>query len=304
VAMRGHWAMEITRTHQGDFRLALEHFEQALALYDSDRHADDLFIDALNPGVAVRCFAGWCLWFMGRPDRALALIEDAVAIARQLSEPHGLAHALVFAAVHHQLRREPPLAQQCADEAIVLAGEHGLALYSAAARIVRGWALIGRGDDEAAVEQIQQGLAAWQSTGAALMRPHSLTLLAEAYAAANRHEQALLVLDEALTCAEATGERMYEAEVCRLRGEYMLAAGGQGADVETAEASFQQALAIARRQGARSLELRAATSLTRLYRDRALRAQARGVIRPIYEQFEEGFDTVDLKAARDLLEEL
>jgi len=84
----------------------------------------------------------------------------------------------------------------------------------------------------------------------------------------------------------------------------MLAAGGQGADVETAEASFQQALAIARRQGARSLELRAATSLTRLYRDRALRAQARGVIRPIYEQFEEGFDTVDLKAARDLLEEL
>lgn len=304
VAMRGHWAMEITRTHQGDFRLALEHFEKALALYDSDRHADDLFIDALNPGVAVRCFAGWCLWFMGQPDRALALIQNAVAIARQLSEPHGLAHALVFAAVHHQLRREPPLAQQSADEAIVLAGEHGLALYSAAARIVRGWALIDRGDDEAAVEQIQQGLAAWQSTGAALMRPHSLTLLAEAYAAANRHEQALLVLDEALTCAEATGERMYEAEVCRLRGEYLLAAGGKGTDVETAEASFQQALAIARRQGAHSLELRAATSLTRLYRDRALPAQARDVIRPIYEQFEEGFDTVDFKAARDLLEEL
>ena len=304
VAMRGHWAMEITRTHQGDFRLALEHFEKALALYDSDRHADDLFVDALNPGVAVRCFAGWCFWFMGQPDRALALIQDAVAIARQLSEPHGLAHALVFAAMHHQFRREPSLAQRCADEAIVLAGEHGLALYSAAARIVRGWALIGRGDDEAAVEQIQQGRTAWQSTGAALMRPHSLTLLAEAYAAANRHEQALLVLDEALTWAEATGERMYEAEVCRLRGEYLLAAGGKGADVETAEASFQQALAIARRQGARSLELRAATSLTRLYRVRALPAQARDVIRPIYEQFEEGFDTVDLKAARDLLAEL
>ncbi len=98
VAMRGHWAMEITRTHQGDFRLALEHFDKALALYGSDRGRDDLFVDALNPGVAVRCFAGWCLWFMGEPDRGLAQIQEAVALARQLSEPHGLAHALFFAA--------------------------------------------------------------------------------------------------------------------------------------------------------------------------------------------------------------
>ena len=303
VAMRGHWAMEIIRTHQGDFRLALEHFDKALALYDSDRGGDDLFIDALNPGVAVRCFAGWCLWFMGQPDRSLVVIQDAVAIARQLSEPHGLAHALVFAAVHHQLRRERPMAQQCADDAIVLADEHGLLLYGAAARIVRGWAQIGRGDDEDAAEQIRQGLAAWQSTGAELMRPHSLTLLAEAYAATNRHEQALLVLDEALTLADATGERMYEAEVCRLRGEYLLASGGKGADVATAEAWFERALAIASRQGARSLELRAATSLTRLSRDRATQVQARDVIRPIYEQFEEGFDTLDLTDARDLIQQ-
>ncbi len=301
VAMRGHWAMEITRTHQGSFRLALEHFDKALALYDSDAGSDDLFVDALNPGVAVRCFAGWCWWFMGQPDRGLALIQEAVALARQRSEPHGLAHALFFAAVLHQLRRERPMAQQCADDVMALAGEHGLVLYGAAARIVRGWALIGRGDDEDAVEQICQGLAAWQGTGAELMRPHFLALLAEAYAATSRHEQALHVLDEALTLTEATGERMYEAEVCRLRGEHLLRAGGAGADVEGAAACFGQALTIATRQGARSLELRAATSLTRLYRDRGKQARAGDVILPIYEQFEEGFDTLDLSEARDLM---
>ena len=226
VAMRGHWAMEITRTHQGDFRLALEHFDKALALYGSDRGRDDLFVDALNPGVAVRCFAGWCLWFMGEPDRGLAQIQEAVALARQLSEPHGLAHALFFAGVLHQLRRDRPMAQQCADDVIVLAGEYGLVLYGAAARIIRGWALLGRGDDEHAAEQIREGLAAWQDTGAELMRPHFLALLAEAYAATNQHDQALCLLDEALMLAEATGEGMYrpkcvvsEESFCSQAGE-------------------------------------------------------------------------------------
>ncbi len=302
VAMRGHWAMEITHTHQGHFALALEHFEKALALYDSDRGRDDLFVDALDPGVAVRCFAGWCLWFMGRPDRARALIQEAVTRARQLSEPHGLAHALFFAAVLHQLRREPPMAEQSADDVMALAGEHGLALYGAAARIVRGWALIGRGDAEDAVEQMRQGLAAWQATGAELMRPHFLAMLSEGYVATNRHEQALQVLDEALALAEATSEGMYEAEVCRLRGERLLLRGGSAAaNAEAAEACFEQALAIAGRRGARSLELRAATSLARLHRDRVKKARARDVTLSLYEQFEEGFDTLDLADARDLV---
>ena len=114
----------------------------ALALYDSDGPGDKLFVDALKAGVAVRCFAGWCLWFMGHPDRALVRIREAVALARRLSEPHGLAHALFFAAVLHQLRRERSMAEQRAEEVVVLAGEHGLGLYGAAARIVRGWALL------------------------------------------------------------------------------------------------------------------------------------------------------------------
>jgi predicted ATPase len=157
---------------------------------------------------------------------------------------------------------------------MALAGEHGLVLYGAAARVVRGWSLIGRGDDEDAAEQMRQGLAAWQATGAELMTPHFLALLAEAYAVTNQRKQALHLLDEALALAEATGEGMYEAEIWRLRGEHLLTAGGSGADVEAADTCFEQALAIASRQGARSLELRVTTSLARLHRDHPKRASA------------------------------
>jgi tetratricopeptide (TPR) repeat protein len=160
VALRGHWTMEITCTHQGHFRLALDHFERALPLCGSDRERGDEMGDALDAGIAVRGFAAWARWFIGQPDRALVSIQEAVALARRLSEPHGLAHALAFAAVFHQLRRERPTAQLYADEAIALSAEHGLPLYQAMARIVRGWALIGRGHDDPAADEAREGLAA------------------------------------------------------------------------------------------------------------------------------------------------
>jgi predicted ATPase len=299
--MRGHWAMEITSTHQGHFGVALEHFERALSLYDTDQNRDDPFVDALNPGVAMRCFAGWCLWFIGRPDRALVPIREAVTLARSLSEPHGLAHALVFAATLHQLRREPKAARHYADEAMALTTEHGLVLYGAIARIVRGWASIGGGNDENAAEQIRQGLAAWQSTGAALMRPHFLALLAEAVKSTAEEDGGLRALDEALALAESTGEYCYQSEVYRLRGERLLKRARQRTYVNEAEGCFEQSLAIARRQQALSLELRAAMSLARLHRNGARHAQARAALRAVFDRFDEGFDTRDLRDARALL---
>jgi predicted ATPase len=301
LAMRGHWAMGITSTHQGHFRLALEHFERALSLYNADRDRNDPFVDVLNPGVAMRCFTGWCLWFIGHPDRALVPIQEAVTLARQLSEPHGLAHALGFAAVLHQLRRERSIARHYADAAIALTAEHGLVLYEAVARIVRGWALIGGGDDEYAATQIRQGLAGWQSTGAQLMRPHFLALLAEAVPPTSQDDPGLRVLDEALALAESTGERWCQAEVYRLRGERLLTAAGERANVGEAEACFEQSRAIAREQEALSVELRAAMSLARLHRDRAGHAQARDALLAVYQRFAEGFDTHDLGEARGLL---
>ena len=301
VEMRGHWTMEITRTHQGAFRVALEHFDKALSLYDH-RSPDKAFLDALNPGVAVRGFAGWSLWFLGQPDRALVRIQEAVTLARELSEPHGLAHALVFAAVLHQLRRERPLAQEHADEAIALSSEHGLALYEAMARIIRGWALIGRGNDNEAARQIREGLTAWESTGAQLMRPHFLALLAEAQEPASRDGSGLRLLDEALAIAESTGERYFEAELYRLKGERRLQGARSTSGVDAAQECFDQAIAIARRQEALSLELRAAMSLARVHRDRGRHVLARDLIVPICERFDEALDTPDLREARALLD--
>jgi transcriptional regulator with XRE-family HTH domain/tetratricopeptide (TPR) repeat protein len=301
VAMRGHWAMEITSTHQGNFGLALEHFDKALSLHDPRQDPDDIFVDPLNPGVAVRGFAGWCLWFIGQPDRALVRIEEAVALARDLSEPHGLAHALVFAAVFHQLRRERPMAQQHADAAMALADEHGLVFYGAMAQIVRGWALIGRGNDEHAAEQMRQGLAAWRRTGAQLMLPHFWALLAEACPTTGPQNEGLQILDEALALVESTGERMYEAELCRLRGERLLRGARDSAGVKEAETCFEQSVAIARQQEALSLELRAAMSLARLRRDHTKHVAVRDIVLPVYERFDEGFDTIDLREAQGLL---
>jgi predicted ATPase len=185
---------------------------------------------------------------------------------------------------------------------MALADVHGLVFYGAMAQIVRGWALIGRGHDEHAAEQMRQGLAAWQRTGAQLMLPHFWALLAEACPTTSPQDEGLQILDEALALVESTGERMYEAELCRLRGERLLRGARDSARVEEAETCFEQSLAIARQQEALSLELRAAMSLARLRRDRARHVPVRNLILPIYERFEEGFDTVDLREARALLD--
>jgi adenylate cyclase len=296
--MRGHWATEITYTHQGKFGLALEHFEKALSMYEPG--ADDgVFADALNPGVALRGFAGWSLWFLGRPERALIPIQEALALARKVAEPHGLAHALAFAAVLYQLRRERSKALHHADEVIALSTHHGLVLYEAMARVVRGWALIGDGTNREAAEQIRQGLTAWRGTGAQLLRPYFLALLAEAQEHA-LSEQTACILDDAIASAESSGECCYKAELYRLKGEHLFRHGREG-HVADAEVCFQQALAIAREQDAHSLELRAAMSLARLHRENGRGGPAHDLLRTSYERFEEGFDTPDLRDARDLL---
>jgi predicted ATPase len=153
--------------------------------------------------------------------------------------------------------------------------------------------------------QMRQGLAAWRATGAEVFRPHYLALLAEAYGKAGQAEQGLTVLAEALAIVERTGEHWWEAESYRLKGELLLAqAGEERPAVKAAEDCFQQALAMARRQQAKSLELRAAMSLARLWQHQEKRAEARQLLAEIYGWFTEGFDTADLQEAKALLEEL
>ena len=308
LPMRGHLAMEITLAHLGDYAPAVEHFEKALLLYDPEVHRDDAFLYALNPGVAMRCFGAWALWFLGLPDQALNRIQEALSLARELSEPHGLAHALFFAAILHQLRREGRLAQEHAEAAIALAREHGMVMYQALATMTRGWALIEQGWEEEAIEQMRQGLAAHQATGANLMCPHFLALLAEALAKTRQPGEGLHVLEEALEIALRTGERSYEAELYRLKGERLLTQfkGHAQADrsLTDAEDCFNQSIRIAQRQKAKSLELRAVKSAARLYQHQHKRKKARDILAPVYESFTEGFDTPDLREAKTLLAEL
>jgi DNA-binding winged helix-turn-helix (wHTH) protein/predicted ATPase len=321
LAMRGHWAMEITFTHLGEFAPAMEHYEKALSLYDPERHLDDAFFYALNPGVAMPCFAAWALWFLGQPDKAMDRIREALALARELSEPLGLAHTLLFAAILHQLRREEQMAQEHAEAATAVSREHGLVLYEAMGTIMQAWALTKRGREEEAIEQMRQGLAALQATGTELVRPHFLALLAEALGKAHKAGEGLSVLEEALAMAHRNGEGYYEAELHRLKGELLLmqstgrdlsrAAAGGGAVVEAgppavarAEGCFSHSIKIAQRQEAKSWELRAVTSLARLYQNQNRQKEARDLLTQIYDRFTGGFDTMDLRDAKALLDEL
>jgi predicted ATPase/DNA-binding winged helix-turn-helix (wHTH) protein len=318
LAMRGHIAMETTFFHLGEVALAMEHFEKALSLYDPVRHRDDAFFYSQNPGVIMGCHAAWALWFLGQPDQALNRIKEALTLARELTEPHGLAHALFFAAILHQLRREEPMAQEYAEAVISFSREHGLAMYQAMATIVQAWALLKQGRTEQAVEQMRHGLAALQATGTERVRPHFLALLAEAMDSDRRVEEGLRLLEEAQALIDGNSERYYQAELYRLQGELllkqskgpqMLAVGkavveAESPTVTNAEGCFNESIKIAQRQKAKSLELRSVISMARLYQNQGRLKEARSLLAQMYDRFTEGFDTMDLREAKALLDEV
>ncbi len=300
LALRGHWALETTFLHLGNFGLALEHFEKALAIYEPTQHRDDSFSYALNPGVAMPCFAAWSLWFSGFPDQSLQRIEEALTLARELSEPHGMAHATLFASVLYQLRRDTLMAQYYAEAVIDISREHGLALYGAMATIMQAWSASKYGGARAAVDQIREGLAALDATGTFLVRPHFLALLAEALTKLNEIDEALLLLDEAMDLVHSKGERYYQAELYRLKGELLLKQ--TTTNEARAEDCFRQSLSIAESQKAKAWQLRTALSLARLYRSQGKVVEARSLLTPIYDSFTEGFETDDLRDAGVLLQ--
>jgi predicted ATPase len=260
LAMRGHWALEITFTHLGNFELALDHYEKALALYDPAQHRDDSFLYALNPGVAMPCFAAWSLWFLGRTDEAVQRMNEAVARAVELSEPQGLAHAQLFACVFHQLRQDVELAQYYAETVIEISQAHGLALYGAMADVMKGWTLSEHGHLDEGIERMRDGLAAIEATGTALVRPHFLALLAETLLNSEQIDEASALLEEATTMVSSNGERYYEAELYRLKGELLLKQGEKA----NAQECLKRSLAIAQSQKAKPLEIRTQQSFDRL----------------------------------------
>jgi len=252
LAMRGHWALEITNTHLGNFELAVDHYEKALALYDPAQHRDDSFLYALNPGVAMPCFAGWALWFLGRTEKAVKCMNEAVALALELSEPQGLAHAQLFASVLHQLRGDHARVEHHAEAVSEVSQAHGLVLYGAMADVMKGWTLSERGRVQEGIDLMREGLAGLEATATCLVRPYFLALLAEALAKLNRVDEAWALLEEATTMVSHNGERCYEAELYRLKGELLLKKDKRA----EAEQCFKRSLEIAEAQKAKSLVIR------------------------------------------------
>ncbi len=310
LCLEAHYALGNTLNYLGEFAAAQAHFAQVIVLYDPQQHHAHAYLYGQDPGVVCRHYAAVTLWYLGYPDQALQRSHEALTLAQELAHPHSLAFALIFAAWVHHFRREWPLTQERAEATIALAAEQGFGVYTAMGRIFRGCALAeqeaepgaGQGHVEEGMAQMQQGLAAWRTTGAAVFQPYGLALLAKASAQVGQPEAGLALLTEALAMANDKGECRWDAELYRLKGEILLV---RSAEHHTeAEACFCQALDIARRQQAKSWELRAAISLARLWQRQGKHAAAHELLAPIYGWFTEGFDTADLQEAKVLLEEL
>jgi predicted ATPase len=279
--------------------------EQSIALDDPQQYRAHPFLFGMDLGVFCRSWAAHALWHLGYPDQALTMSHTALERARELSHPFSLALALNYAAILHQFRREECAVHQRAEAATGLCIQHGFAYYLAWGPILQGWVLAEQGQREEGIAQMRDGLTAFRATGGEVRLPYYLALLAEAYGKAGQAAEGLTLVTEALARAEANGERWREAELHRLKGELLLQqvveTHGYAALLTEAEAQFHEALAIARRQQAKSLELCTAISLSRLWQRQGKCTEARQLLAEVYHWFTEGFDTADLQEARALL---
>jgi class 3 adenylate cyclase/predicted ATPase len=297
-----HVVVGRTLSHLGAFTSARTHLAQGITWSDPTHHRASVFLYGEVTGVVCRSHDAVVLWWLGYPAQGLARNEEAVTLAQQIAHPFSLAYALGMAAFFHQLRREVRVTQERAEAAISLTQEQGFSYWMAISSLLRGWALAQQGRVPEGIEQIHQGLTAWRATGAEISRPYLLALLAEAHGIMRQPEAGLTALTEALPLAETTGERWHEAELYRLQGALLLQ---QASDNQAeAEHCFQQAIVVAHNQQAKSWELRAATSLARLWHQQGKRQEAHDLLAQVYGWFTEGFDTADLKDAKALLDAL
>ena len=302
LAVIAHYALGVTWFCLGALPAARQHLEEGIARYTPDQRRAPVFRMGHDPGVGCRAYAALTLWLLGYPAQALARLHEALALAHELSHPYSLAFARCWAAFVSQFRRDVPAVHEQAEAAVALSTEQGFPHWAARGTSLRGWALAMQGQGEEGMAQVRQGIAAWRATGAALFVPYFCTLLAEVSDHLGHPEDGLQALAEAHTLVEQQEERWWEAEVSRLRGVLLLRQ--TGTPQAEAETWLQRALDVARRQEAKSLELRAAMSLSRLWQQQGKRAEAHALLAPIYGWFTEGFDTADLQEAKALLEEL
>jgi class 3 adenylate cyclase/predicted ATPase len=329
LLLEAHRALGAALVNIGEFLPAREHLEKAFALYDRHQHSPLLFRYGQDLGVSCLIQIARALWYLGYPEQARRRIEEALRLAHELAHPFTLALTLIFANWLYQFRREQHVVQEQVEALLTLSAEQQFPIGIAFGALFRGWALAEYGQIEAGFAQTRQGLAAMQAGNMRLGQPYGFALLAEMCAERGQPEEGFLALDEALTTMERNGERSYEAELHRIKGELTLqskaslgqvssksqASLGQVQDkfqtsqspseVETeAEACFLKAIEVAQKQQAKSFELRATMSLARLWQHQGKSAEAYELLAPVYNWFTEGFDTKDLQEAQALIAEL
>jgi predicted ATPase len=297
VMMLAEWSLGAARHHLGELPQAHRHFERALALYDPAVHRARAWEVGIEPGIFCRCELSRSLWLLGFPDRALAELTDAERQARTLGHPQTLAFTLLFKALVHMMRREPAPTRDEYARLETLCREKSIAQELMWGSVVHGWAAFHLGDREEGLRLIDAGLRLQADHHSALLRPWYLLLQGEALREAGRMDEARAAVREAAESAEVTAQHMFDAEQRRLEGELALVDG----DEQQARRAFEEAIAIARSQEARSLQLRAATSLAKLLEAQGQPAAAHAVLAPIHAWFTEGLDTPDLKNAAGLL---
>jgi predicted ATPase len=276
------------------------HLERAVACYDREYHRSHVLVYAYDCGVIARSSLAWALWFLGYPDQALAQVQESLALAEELVHPPSLALAQGLGCVLHAVRRDARAVRELAEACIHLSSEQGFPYSLGMGVIFRGWALAHQGWVEEGSGEMHQAMVQAQVMGIGVGHPHRLILLAQIYGNSGRVGEGLELLAEALDASRCTGECVYDAEIHRVKGELLLLQR----DESEAKVSFQRAIEVASGQSAKSWELRAATSLCRLWQKQGKRKKARRELAATYNWFTEGFDTADLKEAKALLEEL
>jgi predicted ATPase len=299
--VEAHYALGTSLFYLGKFSMAREHFEQGVTRYHCEREHFRGSMGGEDPGVACLAFLVSTLGFLGYPDQAWQRAEEARQLAQELTKPYSLAFARYRAGLHALFSRQAQVAQALAEEVLGLSTTHGFPFYAALGTALRGGALVRQGQGDMGFALLRQGLTALSTTGTQ-PAPHWLVWQAELYGYVGQPAVGLRLLEQAMVQADTTGNYHAVAELYRLQGEFGLAVSAE--QVAEAEACFHRALDLARRQQAKSLELRAAMSLCRLWQRQGKRDAARHLLAEVYGWFAEGFDTADLQEAKALLEEL
>jgi predicted ATPase len=304
--MIGHRLMGTSLKCTGDVAASRTHYDRALALYDPAEHRPLATRFGQDIGVVLLSYRAWTLWLLGYPEAARADADRALGDAREIDQAATTMYALAHAARTCLWAGDWATTGSLTEKAVALADEKGASAWKAFGMMHRGslLALTGAGPEAIrdAIPILTSGIAAWRSTGSTLWLPDYLSILALAHARLGRLDDAWRCIGEAAASVETTQATWCEPEVHRIAGEIALLSPRR--DPSRAEASFERAIAIARAQQARSWELRAATSLARLWRDEGKRHEAGALLAPVYDWFTEGLDTLDLREAKDLLDRL